>query len=41
LLFDWVGSWALVLLAIVVGGVVVVVRLGAGFAFVVGVDELE
>jgi hypothetical protein len=40
LLFDWVGLRALVLLAVVAGGVVVV-WLGAGFAFVVGVDELE
>jgi len=40
LLFEWVGSWVLVLLAIVVAGWVaagvVVVRLGAGFVFVVG-----
>jgi len=40
LLFDWVGSRALLLLAIVAAEMVVagvvVVRLGAGFAFAVG-----
>ena len=37
MLFDWVGSRALVLLVVVVVGlvVVVVVRLDAGLAFVV------
>ena len=35
-MFDWVGSRALVLLLVVVVGLlVVVVRLDAGFAFVV------
>ena len=40
MLFEWVGSRVLVLLAIVVAGLVVVgvvvVRLGAGLVFVVG-----
>ena len=39
MLFDWVGSWALVLLLVVVVGlavvVEVVVRLDVGLAFVV------
>ena len=37
MLFDWVGSRSLFLLVVVVGLMVevVVVRLGAGFAFVV------
>ena len=40
MLFEWVGSRVLVLLAVVAAGLVVVgvvvVRLGAGFVFVVG-----
>ena len=40
MLFEWVGSWVLVLLAVVAAGLVVagvvVVRLGADFVFVVG-----
>ena len=35
MLFDWVGSWALVLLLVVVVGLAVVVRLDVGLAFVV------
>ena len=40
MLFEWVGSWVLVLLAVIAVGLVVagvvVVRLGVGFVFVVG-----
>ena len=41
MLFDWVGSRALVLLVVVVVGsaVVVVVKLDVGFALVVGWED--